>query len=254
MYEAALARNVPTNHVWIYLPEKPAAEKLPCVLVAPAGSRLFHGMSLAEGDRAEHLPYVRQGFAVIAYELDGPMPEEPRGADAIAAAKAFKDSKAGLTNAQAALDYALAKVPQIDPNRIFIAGHSSAATHALLMAASDSRIKGCIAYAPAIDVPQRVGPRNLNPLGKGIEGFDEFIKWSSPSNHVKDVKCPVLLFYAADDDVISIPDIERFGEDLKKSNRDVTVMAADKGGHYDAMIKEGIPVGILWLKSHTKKG
>src|SRR2546421_9952533 len=43
-YEVALPRAKPTNHVWIYMPNVPGTAKLPCVLIAPAGSRLFHGM------------------------------------------------------------------------------------------------------------------------------------------------------------------------------------------------------------------
>jgi hypothetical protein len=30
-------------------------------------------MRLVEEDRAEHLPYAREGFAVVAYTLDGPV-------------------------------------------------------------------------------------------------------------------------------------------------------------------------------------
>jgi hypothetical protein len=34
--------------------------------IAHAGALLYHGITLAEGDRPEHLPYVRAGFAIIA--------------------------------------------------------------------------------------------------------------------------------------------------------------------------------------------
>ena len=95
-YEIALPTGKPTNHLWIYLPEKPKG-KLPLILIAPAGSPLFHGMALAQDDEYEHIPYARAGFAVVAYELDGDTgPNRPTTEQAIAAAQAFKDSKAGL--------------------------------------------------------------------------------------------------------------------------------------------------------------
>src|SRR5437879_1747750 len=50
------------NQVWIYLPTaNPAPASLPCVLIAPAGTDLTTGIRLEDGDRVEHLPYVRAG-------------------------------------------------------------------------------------------------------------------------------------------------------------------------------------------------
>src|SRR5436190_14838996 len=75
--------------LWVYLPDPLPTAKLPCILIAPAGSRMFHGMALADGDRAEHLPYVKRDFAVIAYEIDGPLPDRPNDSRARAALQAF---------------------------------------------------------------------------------------------------------------------------------------------------------------------
>src|SRR6185369_9853980 len=115
-------------------------------------------MYLAEDDRAEHLPYVRAGFAVVAYEIDGPIrnPDKATDAQIIAAAKAYKNSQAGLANAKMALDFAIDKIPSLDSDRIYTAGHSSAGTLALLVASHDQRIKGCAAFAPVTDVPKRI--------------------------------------------------------------------------------------------------
>ncbi len=55
----------------LYLPAgRHEPHSLPCVFIAPAGSG-DHGSLIDESDRAEHLPYVRAGFAVAAYELSG---------------------------------------------------------------------------------------------------------------------------------------------------------------------------------------
>src|SRR5262245_35182109 len=62
------------NQVWIYLPMGASTNTpLACVLVPPAGTPLFHGGRLSEEDRAEHLPYVTAGFAVVAFDLSGPL-------------------------------------------------------------------------------------------------------------------------------------------------------------------------------------
>ena len=79
-------------------------------------------------------------------------------------------------------DYVLAKVPEVDPARIYAAGHSSAATHALLLAEHEPRLAGVIAYAPAIDVPKRFGP--LLPIFRFLlPGLVDFVTQSSPHTH-----------------------------------------------------------------------
>src|SRR5262245_43535413 len=77
MHEVTLRSRNGSSRIWIYLPEEPTGRKLPCVLIAPAGSRLFHGMSLGQGSVAEHLPYVRAGFVVVAYDIDGDTSRQP---------------------------------------------------------------------------------------------------------------------------------------------------------------------------------
>lgn len=132
--------------LWIYLPERtPAGKKLPCVLIAPAGSPLFHGMTLGEGDRPEHLPYMQAGLAVVAYEIEGAVSPAARTPELVKAAGVFRRAEAGLFDTRKALDYALARVPAIDPKRIYTAGHSSAGTLSLLVAQHEPRIAACIA-------------------------------------------------------------------------------------------------------------
>jgi dipeptidyl aminopeptidase/acylaminoacyl peptidase len=249
--EATLMRGGIPMKVWVYLPEPAPAAQLPCVLIAPAGTPLYLGMDLGDGDRPEHLPYVKAGFAVVSYELDGHVPNAEAAGDAkiIAGAKAFKNARAGLSNARAALDFALEKVPMIDPERIYAAGHSSAATLALLVASDDSRIKACVAFAPCTNVPRRLAPA-MAVLSKQVPGFSNFVKESSPNTHAAKIKCPVFLFHARDDRNVALNETEEFSDQLKKTNSQVTLVIAESGGHYDSMVKQGIPQAIEWLKDH----
>src|SRR5205823_5836036 len=109
----------------------------------------------------------------------------------------FRAADAGLANAKAALDFVLAKVPNIDPNRVYIAGHSSAGTLALLVAEQEPRIKGCAAFAPRTDVEAHLHGVTLS-LEKSLTGYREFIHNSSPKTHADKLKCPLFLFHAED--------------------------------------------------------
>jgi dienelactone hydrolase/phage FluMu protein Com len=250
--EATLQRGAMPMRVWYYQPEK-AVGKLPLVVVPPAGSTLFVGMDLGDGDRAEHYPYARAGFAVMSFEIDGAVADIEKASDAVMlkGAREFRDAQAGLANAKVALDYILAKSTTIDADHIYVAGHSSAATLALLVAAFEPRIKACAAYAPVTDVETRLA-KVAPALDRALPGFKTFLQFSSPKTHIDKLKCPVFLFFAKDDGNVPPQHSTDFAANLKKTNPNVTLVSVQKGGHYDSMIREGIPKGIAWL--NAKKG
>jgi len=250
--EATLRRGTMPMKVWYYRPEK-ATGKLPLVLVPPAGSTLFAGMALGEGDRAEHYPYARAGFAVVSFEIDGNVPHQQNVPDAVVikGAREFRDAQAGLANARAALDFILAKAHDVDANQIYIAGHSSAATLALLVAGHEPRIKACAAYCSVTDVEGRVA-QAIPLLDRQIPGYREFLRFSSPKTHADKLKCPVFLFHAQDDSNVPVSETTTFAALVKKTNPNITVVANARGDHYNSMINEGIPKGIAWLKQLPK--
>ena len=246
-YEVALARGDQKSHLWIYVPANPAAAKIPCLFVAPAGSHMFDGSSLGEGSRAEHLPYVRAGYAVVAYEVDGDQPEQATDHQIIASAQAFKDADAGIANARSAIDYSLAKVTQVDPKRLYTTGHSSAATLSLLVAEYDPRIAACIAYAPVCDVPKHLGEKFITAFDAVIPGYRNFMTLSSPNTHPEKLRCPLFLFHADDDSIVKTEDVDAFAALLKQTNSNVTYTKVPNGDHYESMLNQGIPDAIEWL-------
>lgn len=234
--------------LWVYLPEgQHAPGSLPCVLICGAGSTMLEGMMLSEGDEPEHIPYVKAGFAVVAYELDGGELDEVDAYDA------FRNSKAGLVNARNALEFVLAKVPEVNPKQIYSAGHSSAGTMSLLFAEHEPRLAGCIAFAPCSDVQKFIGGLRLRMMKSTHQGVVDFVVQSSPKTHVSRLNCPVFLFHAHDDDVVDVAETEEFVSLLRLQGRDVTLKTVPGGGHYDAMIASGIPEAINWLKLKTNK-
>jgi dipeptidyl aminopeptidase/acylaminoacyl peptidase len=234
--------------MWVYLPHGQTGEGLPCVVIAPAGTRLFHGIDLGEGDKPEHLPYVLAGFAVIAYSIDGWLDDDPAmtWGQAMIAARQFVNADGGIDNARMAMDFALDRL-NVDPMRLFVAGHSSAGTLALQVAMAETRVKAAVAYAPATHVRETLGDERIETLDRGAWGFKAWVEAHDPIAAASTLSCRTLVFHAKDDSVVAFADSQRFVEIARKSNPDVELLSVDTGDHYDSMINDGIPAGIRFL-------
>jgi dienelactone hydrolase len=240
----------------VYLPPGDHAPgSLGCVLVPPAGTNLLVGCDIDDGSyHDETLPYAQAGFAVVHFSIDGPADlDNPDDAAMAAAYGQFRAAAAGVVNARNALEFAIAKLPQVDPRRIYSAGHSSAGVLSLLFAAHEPRLAGCIAYAPAADVELRLGEA-VNEFGVGqlLPGVGDFVRQSSPKTHAAHIECPVFLFHARDDSNEPFTTSEAFAEQLKGLGKDVTLKLVPTGDHYDSMVREGIPAAIAWLRSRPE--
>jgi dipeptidyl aminopeptidase/acylaminoacyl peptidase len=235
----------------VYLPKGEHAEaSLACVFVAPAGTNLLTGSDIPRDYHDESLPYAEAGFAVVQYSLDGPMPEGGAEQELAVAYKQFKAASAGLENTKQAIKFVKTHFPEVDIQRLYTAGHSSAGTVSLLAASAIPEIKGAIAYAPCSD-PEEFH-RELSQVPETndlLPGCTDFIREYSPLRKVGNIKCPVFLFQAADDQVVVEDETERFAKELKRENSSVSVVKVASGGHYNSMIQEGIPAAIKWLKS-----
>ena len=238
------------GYMSLLLPEGQHRPKsLPCILHTGAGTTLLHGVEMeGVGNPPEYLPYVKAGYAVLLYDMDGPSYGDD---DMNEAFQAFKASRAGLVNARNAIEYLIAKAPEVNPSQIYASGHSSAASHALLLAEHEPRLAGVIAYAPAVDLPKWFGPR-LGVLRLLLPGVTDFVTQSSPSTHIARLKCPTLLFQAEDDTTCDIGETRIFADQLRAQGTDVTFIAVPTGGHYEAMVNEGLPAGVRWMQEHAK--
>jgi len=242
------------GRVWVYLPPNATAEsKVACVLVPPAGSRLFHGMSLGEGDRAEHLPYVAAGFAVVSFDVSGPWPDAGGAAAQQNAIRAFMNSKLGINDAVEALQLALGKYPQIDPHRIYAAGHSSAGTLVLQIAASSPEIRGCAAFAPVPDLEAHLGAKTIKAIDSLVPGMAKLMHDESPINQIAALRCPLFLFHAEDDATVPTASIAAYREGVSAHHKQFDYIQVTSGGHYDSMIRQGIPKAIAWLTALDQK-
>ncbi len=238
----------------IYLPAgEHAARSLGCVLVAPAGTNLLVGNSLdGEDYHDETLPFAEAGFVTIQYSLDGPVRDLETASDGefSAAYKLFKAAGAGTLNTRCVIEFVKSRLPEVDPARIYTAGHSSAGTVSLLAGEYHSDVAACIAYAPCSDTEafhaDISGAFGVNLLLPGIKEFD---RQFSPIGNVQKLKCPLFVFQARDDSVVDAGETKRFVDQARAHNQQVEYVEVDFGEHYDSMIQQGIPRAVQWLKN-----
>ncbi len=191
--------NPKTNgRIWVYLPAGYSKRSVPVVLVPPAGSGLFHGMELSSGDSPEHTPYVKEGFAVISFDLSGPWPTAATDENIFVAIKNFVSRNGGIDDAKDALSIAKRKYPNLKLDEVYVAGHSSAGTISLMLAQQIPNIKGVIAYAPIIDMESYLADTasELTPL---IPQFQNVLMDRSPHKNLDMYRVPIFLFVAEDD-------------------------------------------------------
>ena len=159
----------------------------------------------------------------------------------------FKNADFGVKDALDALQVALATYPEIDSKRVYVAGHSSAATLALQIASGADQFRACAAYAPITDVAARLKD-SLGNFDQLVPGFSEALRRASPNNRVAAIRCPVFLFHASDDGNVLPESVRTFRDALVAQGKTVNYVLAKSGGHYQSMIREGIPRAIGWFR------
>jgi len=244
----------------LYLPPgEHAPGSLPCVLITGAGTPMFYGYKLGDlsqysADVPEFLPYAEAGFAVVAYDMDGAVDDYEAESDSALRKGyvAFVTAGAGVVNGRNAYEFLLKKVPEVDPQRVYSAGHSSAGSTSLLLAAHEPRLAGAIAYAPCYDLPERLTPIGVRTLSALLPKFVDFSIQSSPKTQESRIKCPIFLFHAADDSNVPASASREAKQRMQALGINCTYVEVPTGEHYESMIEEGIPAGIKWLNSIDK--
>lgn len=240
------------SEVRVVLPHPKPAGKIPTLVVNGAGAYLFSGMVLSDEDIEPMLPYVERGFAVIAYETDGCQPDfdrEPTPGDIAEMTRRYVASKAGLVNAKRALSFALERFPEIDADQLYTIGHSSGGKQALLLAAHDDRIRGCVAFAPACQMD--FGSKMTVARIGGADGdlLSREVARSMPLVHAADTEVPMLLVYSKNDRVTRPQEVLTYAEAVGDQAVAVPVRCDGHGSVPDA----GFKVALAWLQSRAKQ-
>ena len=236
--------------VWIYRPlaamGRNLKQKFPCVFIGPSGTTVTSGAALSDHQSDTHTPYARAGMIVVAYELDGLADDQAQ------AARGFERARMGLRNSHAAISYALKHIQGVDSTRLFAVGHSSGGTIALQTAEYDPRIRACVAFAPACNFsfPEAGGGvfENAAQQEAAVPGFSAFLKTMMPQTNVARIKCPLFLFSADDDNIVSGAEVQGFARAAQQAGVNLTFMRVPHGGHTQGMHDVGIPAAIQWLQ------
>ncbi len=261
-YQVAFPRGTHVSGFLVYLPTQLAKPKIPCVVIAPSGTTPLYGQLLKPMNHWEYMGYVKAGYAVIVYDVDGAIQDMNKinevpiltHPDKIVTArlKAYKASDGGVLNAKLAIDYAIARIPQIDPNAIYTAGYGSGGTIALMAAATDSRIKGAIAFTPVTDIPKKF-PNLIENVSKVVSGYPEWIERNSPSQNAAKMTKPLFIFQD-DNSTVNLPaDTNSFIDLVSKSNKSVTFFHAPIVQTFQTNVPpSGVQESIDWLNAQQK--
>jgi dienelactone hydrolase len=242
-----------TSKLWIYLPDAGGRaildRSLPVVLIASsAGTDGLTGAVPTEADEAEHIPWARAGFAVVAYELDGALPETDVSAqDYLKAIRSFRDTGGGLLNLLEADKVAKDLYPEIDADRVVLVGSGSAGTVALNAARTTSMrkwVRAVVVFSPKLDVVGALEKPLLDALEAQQPGIARFAREASPGLVPEQLKVPTFLFETREGDAASI---ERYADAMRAAGQRPQLIVSD-GDPYVAMVREGIDLAIVWTQ------
>ena len=229
-------------------------QSLSCVVAAERGLHYLWGGSLDISHTEEaHIVLAEAGLAVVAYELDGPNREVFNPAAEQKAFAAVKASCGGLVNARNAFEYVLQKVPEVNPKQVYAYGTHSAASHALLFAEHEPRLAGAIAYRPRLDLVTSIRDYGALPETIRLPGFIELARKMSPLTHLKQLKCPTLLFHETGDRFDTIEPgrtqvrlLNELPNRLKEQGTEATLVKVD--GESGKRALDVIPTVSQWIR------
>jgi dienelactone hydrolase len=266
VYQVAFPRGTYVSRFLVFLPTKPAKPKLPCLFIAPSATAPLYGQTIDEETVVywHYINYAKAGYAVIAYDVDGYIDQIGRINETtlgtqpdkivINSLKAYKASDAGVLNAKLAIDYAVARLPQIDPDAMYTAGSGAGGTISLMVAATDKRIKAAIAYSPTTDVPKQYSSL-VETISKAVPGYKDFIDRSSPHRNIEKMNKPIFIFHDDRLTTASLEDTTNFVALVKKNNPLIS-LTHDQDKEFpngDGMTSTSINQAIEWLNSQQKK-
>lgn len=221
---------------WLAKPAGPGP--FPAVLYAHGG------FALGESDFADAQPFLQAGYAVLlpAWRGENGNPGS------------FEMCYGEVTDAAAALDY-LSAQSDIDPARLFAAGHSVGGTIVMLLAEISPRLRGAMACGGCPDMQKIVelqqGPVLEVPSFNWHDPVEGDLR--SPARHVRDLGCPLSLFYGASGDEFYLSQAQAMqlrAAQLGKTVHVQTVLGAD---HFGALAP-AIQQAIAWFRSLAPKG
>lgn len=202
----------------------------------PAVLFLHGGYAFDTGDWRAAQPYHDAGFVVMAPMLRGENGQPGNFS-------MFYDE---VDDVLAAAKY-LRSLPDVDPHRIFVAGHSVGGTMTLLAALSSKMFRAAAAFSGSPDqvlyVKLAPGAKERAPFDLGSE---RELVMRSPLAFAAYFKCPLRIYYGS-----SEPQFEftaaRTAEIAQRHGRDVRVVVNE--GNHNTHLQRSIPESIAFFES-----
>ncbi len=252
-----------SSRLLVYLPTNPVKPKVPCLFMAPSGTTPLYGRTLARVNTRDYTPYVSAGYAVVVYDVDGDIDQMSELNESALLhqptplvtkrLKAYKAADAGVLNAKLAIDYAIARIPQIDPNLIYTAGSGAGGTLSLMVAATDKRVKGAISYTPVTDLSKKF-PIYIDSISQALPGYKEFIQRSSPADNAPQMTKPLFIFHEEASSLNALEDTNKFVELVGKTNKSVTYTHAPEPQQMSYnRPPNSVIQAIEWLNTQTSQ-
>jgi dienelactone hydrolase/DNA-directed RNA polymerase subunit RPC12/RpoP len=212
---------------WVSSPGGVGAEKKPAVLY------LYNGFAFSEDDWDETKPFRDEGYVVM-------MPL-PRGQNGLPGSFSLLYNE--VDDALAATE-ALSKLPDVDSERLYLAGSGTGGTLALLTAMTSSRFRAAGSFSGPPDLVRwtKTWPSLLqfNPVPFDPNDEKE-LQMRSPLAFPGSFKCPVRLYFGSEQSQLKA-DCQKLAELAKEKNLDVAAVEvpADPQGSFEPAIKQCI--------------
>lgn len=202
----------------------------------PAVLFLHGGFSFSEFDWQMAQPFEDAGFVVMIPMLRGENGLEGH----------YSMFYHEVDDVLAAADY-LAKQPHVDPDRIFIAGHSVGGTLSMLATMASNRFVACASFSGSPDQPKWA------KLQMEVVPFDphdeQEMRMRSPLAFPGSFKAPAKLYYGEDEGFFSVS-TQELARNAKAAGCDVEAIAVP--GDHETMTLIAIPRAIHFFTSILK--
>ena len=202
---------------WLSSSPKGSVSKRPAVLF------LHGGFAFEPPDWEMAKPYVNAGFVVLVPRLRGENGQP-------GSFSMFYDE---VDDALAAGDY-LSKLPSVDATRLFVAGHSSGGTLALLVAEASRQFQAAAAFDGSPDQQLLYNGSATKP---GVHKEVVFntkdlaeLQVRSPLAYATSIKCPTRLYYSTQASVYFLHTSQRTAQVAKELGLDVEAIYVE-GNH-----------------------
>lgn len=138
----------------------------------------------------------------------------------------------------------LATLPGVDPNRVFVAGHSAGGTVAMLAAMTSKRFQGCASFSGSPD--QVAFVRGQEELAPFDVTHRKELEMRSPLAYPKSFKCPARLYWGDEEFAFQFSTRE-LAEKAQAAGSDVQAIEVP-GDHFD-MVAPAIRQAITFFRA-----